>query len=589
MMFFVSTALAQKPSEHYAQLKKLPHINTDKNRLFVEQVLNQVQSKPYVIWQAPIYAYIAKLTTKQGNWTDGKRYLEQAISRLELVDNDNLMIDAFESISWVYFIRGNYVQAIFYLQKMSDYAHNSHHARGQIIALNRLALSYIELELFDLAIAPLQSALALARQTKDFDNEFLALLYLINARINLANIDPKDTLALILTAEKIPSKFNAGAGYLPRLKGIVNQQLDNYPLAEQWLKVAEDLANKNHDIRLLQMVSQSLSGLYMATDQALLARDYALTSLTYNNQMDHASARADIFYLLSKIYQQLGDDKNALKYSRGYAEYQHSASDKNIVSLLNAMAKRVETSKHQQKLTELENSLLNNKISRQIKEKQQQLYIFLIIVLVLVFCFFFGIFVNHHRMLKAQIDLSMKDELTGAFCRSYLRTYLPAAQSRFEREQDKELSIGALIIDCDDFKFINDTFGRAGGDKALIAIVDNISSHIREHDVLLRWGGDEFVLICESVSEIQMRELANRIIRSISDMHIVYEEATLTVTVSAGYALHEKTEDFNFDSLIKAADEFLLVAKKSGKNNCLGDDFTSISMGAWADIEIKKW
>lgn len=186
-------------------------------------------------------------------------------------------------------------------------------------------------------------------------------------------------------------------------------------------------------------------------------------------------------------------------------------------------------------------------------------------------------------MLKAQIVLSMKDELTGIFCRGYLKNYLPVVQSRFERETDISLTLGVLIIDCDDFKFINDTFGHAGGDKVLKAMVNNISTQIREHDLLLRWEGDEFVLICESVSQRQMCELANRIIASIGDMLIEYEHATLSVTVSAGYALHDRAESFNFDGLIKAADEFLLAKKKSRKNSYLGDDISATNLDNYAN------
>lgn len=195
----------------------------------------------------------------------------------------------------------------------------------------------------------------------------------------------------------------------------------------------------------------------------------------------------------------------------------------------------------------------------------------IIAILVVILCIVVVLFIVHHSRLKAQIMLSMKDELTGVFCRNYLTMHLPALRSRFERELNPELSLGALIIDCDDFKFINDTFGHAGGDKALKAIVNTISSQIREHDLLLRWGGDEFVLLCESVSQIQMCELAQRIISSINDMFIEYERATLSVTVSVGYALHDKTKAFNLDNLVNKADEYLLATKKSGKNSFLGN------------------
>lgn len=583
LLFFMPLeANATEPLENYQKLKHLQHLNTDKNRDFISQLLLKTQQENYKFLHAPIYAYIAKLKTSDGNWLEGKHYLDIAISALATTKDDELQIESLENISWIFFIRGNYSEAIFYVQKMADLAFESANQRGQIVALNRLALSYIELDLFELAVEPLEVALELARKIKNYDSEFLATLYLINTRIRLAGFDPQETLVLTLIAERIPSKFNSDDGYLPRLKGVVSQQLGDYVAAEKWLTLALEKATEKHDVRLLQMVSQSLSEFYLSTNKPWLALDYAIASLDYNNQLQHLNGQAALHYLLSKIYQQLGDEASSLEYLRAYAQFQHSASEKNTVGLLTAMDKRIESIKRKQKLAEQENSLLANKVTAQVSENEQQFFIFTILGLMLLFCFFIIVFVIHHRMLKAQIALSMKDELTGAYCRNYLKGYLPAVKSRFERNYGDDLSLGALIIDCDDFKFINDTFGHAGGDKALKEIVATLSKHIREHDLLLRWGGDEFVIVCESVNQLQMRELAKRITVSVSDMEIAYGDITLTVTVSVGYALHNKADSFNFDGLIKAADEYLLATKKSGKNSCLGENFNDMSIDSFS-------
>ncbi|WP_158089063.1 tetratricopeptide repeat-containing diguanylate cyclase [Cognaticolwellia mytili] len=583
MLTFPAYSYASTPLENYQALKNLQHLNTEKNRDLVNQLMIEASNEEYQFLQAPIYAYIARLKTNDGNWLEGKHYLDKAVSTISTIKNNDLLIDALESISWIFFIRGDYSEAILYVQKMAEHAYETANQRGQIVALNRLALSYIELDLYELAIEPLELALKLARKTKNYDSEFLATLYLISARINLDDVDPNETLALTLVAERIPSKFNSDDGYLPRLKGVVNEQLGNFDVAEKWFKLSESRAKSSHDVRLLQIVSLSLSELYLKTNQLWIALDYAITSLEYNSQLQHANTQATLHYLLSNIYQQLGDDKNSLKFLRAYADYQNAASDKGTVSLISTMDKRIENIKRQQKLAQLENSLLSSKVTSQKNKNKQQVFIFIIIALALFFCFFIIVFFVHHRMLKTQIVSSMKDELTGVFCRSYLKNYLPAVKSRFERETNQELSLGAVIIDCDDFKFINDTFGHAGGDKALKAIVNTIKTQIRKNDLLLRWGGDEFVLICESVSQVQIQELAKRITRSISDLLIEYDETTLTVTISAGFALHDKTEDFNFDGLIKAADEFLLATKKRGKNSYLGDNFTELSQDNYSN------
>lgn len=569
----------EKAFAQYGALKELQNINTNANRRFVKSLLSEVSEPRYNNLQAPIYAYIARLKVNDGNWHDGKNYLEVAIARLDLVEDNTLLFESLENISWIYFIRGNYSDAILYVQKMTELAYSTGDISGQITALNRLALSYIELEFFELAIEPLKKALVLARKNKDVDNEFLAVLYLINAQLNVDNVDAQETLALTLVAENIPSTLNNNDGYLARLKGLVNQKIGDHGKAEQWFTLAEKKAKISHDVRLLQMVSKNLSELYLANNKPLLALDYAIATLEYNNQMGHKNARAAIHYLLSDIYQQLNDDKNSLKYLRAYTEYQHSKNDKDTINIINTMDKRLDDIKRSQKMAELDNALLINKVMAQENENKQQFFIFIIIALLLIFCSFIVVFVIHHRMLKAQLILSMKDELTGIYCRNYLNDYLPAVQSRFERETNEDLSLGVLILDCDDFKFINDTFGHAGGDKALKAIVDTINVQIREQDLLLRWGGDEFVVICESVTQTQMREFAKRIIASIGDMLIEYDEATLLVTISAGFALHDKAEAFDFYGLIKVADELLLATKKSGKNNYLGNQRNNLSTG----------
>lgn len=561
---------ASESLDVYAELKSIQNLNTDKNRLFIKILIADLAAGEHADFQAASYALIAKLETKAGYWQVGKHYLDLAITRLARVKKDHLYLDTLESISAVFLLRGEYFDTIEYVRKIADYAYETKNTHGEIVALNRLALSYIQLNLFQLAIKPLQTSLSLTRETNNYFYEFLSTMYLIYARINLPEFDPQETLDLIEVAEKIPSRLNNENGNLFRFKGLVQQQIGNFSAADKWLKLALTKARSDQDMRLLQVVNKDLAALYLAIDKPLLALDYAIKSLGQNNQMLQVKARADTHYLISNIYLQMGDDENSLKHLRAYADLQLVVNKTNTISLITTMEKRIDDIKTQQKKSALENSLLMNKVMAEEHKNKQQLFIFIITALALTFCFCIIVFFVRHRMLKAQVITSMKDGLTGLFCRSYLKIYLPAIQSRFERETNSELTLGALIIDCDDFKFINDTFGHAGGDKALKAIVNTISRQIREHDLLLRWGGDEFVLICESVSHSQMRELANRIIGSINELLIEYDAVRLSVTISAGYALHNKAENFNFDGLIKAADAFLLATKKSGKNNYLG-------------------
>lgn len=78
------------------------------------------------------------------------------------------------------------------------------------------------------------------------------------------------------------------------MKGVVNQQMGDFEAAEYWFKLAEDKAQASHDVRLLQIVSKNLSEFYFATNKPLLASNYAIANLHYNNQMAHTNTRASI-------------------------------------------------------------------------------------------------------------------------------------------------------------------------------------------------------------------------------------------------------------------------------------------------------
>lgn len=117
-----------------------------------------------------------------------------------------------------------------------------------------------------------------------------------------------------------------------------------------------------------------------------------------------------------------------------------------------------------------------------------------------------------------------RDALTRAYSRMYLDNFLP----------DLEHADGVAIIDVDKFKHINDTYGHPVGDEALRAIAGTILSCIRSSDTLIRYGGDEFLLIFSQISE----EVFRRRLRQISE---AVAEATLPEAIrQADYIMYQR-------------------------------------------------
>ncbi len=164
---------------------------------------------------------------------------------------------------------------------------------------------------------------------------------------------------------------------------------------------------------------------------------------------------------------------------------------------------------------------------------------------------------------KELIKLSNIDPLTGAFNRRYLYTVVQKIIYLAKREK-KNLCIA--MIDIDDFKDINDTFGHDIGDKVLIATVDEINYNIRQSDVLVRFGGEEFIIVFPSTDLKNALFVSEKIRKAIENYTLIKK---VKFTISIGVSEFDIIKDDDIEKSIKRADIALYKAKKSGKNKIL--------------------
>ena len=122
-----------------------------------------------------------------------------------------------------------------------------------------------------------------------------------------------------------------------------------------------------------------------------------------------------------------------------------------------------------------------------------------------------------------------------------------------------------LMIDVDRFKSINDTYGHEVGDKVLRQVVSTVSANIRESDQLIRWGGDEFILICQSVDSYGREKVADKILNCVRDIEFMVEGQMIPITVSIGCS-NFRTEDKDILEIISRADVALYRSKEQGRD-----------------------
>ncbi|MEZ3500273.1 GGDEF domain-containing protein [Pantoea sp. KPR_PJ] len=165
-------------------------------------------------------------------------------------------------------------------------------------------------------------------------------------------------------------------------------------------------------------------------------------------------------------------------------------------------------------------------------------------------------------------DLSMLDPLTGLYNRRGLKNRL---DNILENHAGSHF---VLLLDIDHFKAYNDNYGHAMGDQALARVSVAIRDAVRSRDVVVRYGGEEFLVLMTNVNASIAMKLAERIRQYVVDLEIPHrfnEKVSTHVTISAGIA---PIFDDEFDQAVANADRALYVAKNQGRNTIL----------AWEDL-----
>jgi len=175
---------------------------------------------------------------------------------------------------------------------------------------------------------------------------------------------------------------------------------------------------------------------------------------------------------------------------------------------------------------------------------------------------------NHLKSAMEKIrQSSITDNLTGCYNRLYISENLDREVSRSFRYNR---SISLAMFDIDRFKSVNDTYGHQCGDRILVELVNRVISGTREKvDWLARYGGDEFLLVMPELGEKQAFQTSQRIRKFVEEMQIAWEGRVIPITVSIGLACFNPVEaamSVDAEMLVKAADEALYKAKKTGRN-----------------------
>jgi diguanylate cyclase (GGDEF)-like protein len=166
------------------------------------------------------------------------------------------------------------------------------------------------------------------------------------------------------------------------------------------------------------------------------------------------------------------------------------------------------------------------------------------------------------------------DELTNIFNRRMWMEYAEHTLKTAKRYKD---SLSLIMIDIDDFKTVNDTWGHQKGDKVLQVVASILKENSRESDIVGRYGGEEFVVLCPRTHLDNAVEVAERLRKSIEEASYGIPRR-VTATFGVAEAAPEDIEGLNLDAILFKADKALYAGKKREGKNCVV---------TWNEIENK--
>lgn len=197
------------------------------------------------------------------------------------------------------------------------------------------------------------------------------------------------------------------------------------------------------------------------------------------------------------------------------------------------------------------------------------------------------IFMLYRKANKANLELkevntkleffAVRDPLTGLYNR---RSFVDMMRNRVvvaeaDRRQDGADNPDCMILmDIDEFKHINDTYGHAIGDAVLTEVARRLKSSVRDTDMVLRWGGEEFLIFSPKANTAQITRLVERVLRAIGESRFHIGEFDVPVTVTAGFislpfsGISEEVCDW--EKTLQIADMALFLGKAHGRNRAYG-------------------
>gem|GEM_PF-200514 len=509
-----------------------------------------------------------------------------------------------------YAAQGNFPAALVKLQNAVDMARQVNDDPVILVgALNELVGLYTQMKDYDKASSALEELLTETEKLRSPGR--MAVAKITEYGLAIDSGQPKRALRALLQSLDLERKLGA-----ERMMGVTLVNLSDSYLKEHDYPRAAQYANES--LRSTQLTNDksteatarvNLGQAYLGMGRTAEGKkQYEAGMARYeqeNNKPDLQSALREYGEALERV----GDLGGAVSAYHRERALSNELFEKQRRQAVLELQEKYETEKKQRQIQLLsqENQVKGAEIDN--RRLQQRVWWLLALVFALA-SMVVGLLYRKVRHANAQLEVknlelkaqSTLDPLTSLynrrhfqdFMRDCLHTGLPVLDKRTLHGDD---IVGALfLLDVDHFKHINDRHGHAAGDAVLRMIAENLRVVLRETDMIVRWGGEEFLAFLPALPRHGVDEVARRILAGISSQVIRYQDQEISVNVSVGFSpfpLAPAGAPLPWERAVNLVDMALYLAKAHGRNRAYGvrgfNNFQHTSMeqieqdleGAW--------
>ncbi|WP_395401996.1 diguanylate cyclase [Pseudoduganella sp. UC29_106] len=478
--------------------------------------------------------------------------------------------------------QGNYPVA---LQKMQHAVDLAHQVKDDLVplasALNSLTLLYTQMKEYDKGWEVLAENIAVSERLQSPGR--LAMAKSTEYGLAIDSNQPRRAMAALLKGLDLARKLGARSMIASTLVNLSDISLKEHDFARalRYGNEAIAAAREINDLSTEATAYVNIGQAHMGLGRLAEGRKNFELGMAY---FEKAGDKPELQILLTEFGMSLersGDYAGAIAAYHRERKLSNEIFESQRKKAMWELQEKYDTEKKKRQIEMLSHENQSKSAEIANRRLQQRVWWLLAVVFALA-AVIVGLLYRKVRHANAQLkvkNLELKqqsalDPLTALYNRRHFQEFMRSHNCAERRAAPGEDLVGALfLLDVDHFKHINDTFGHAAGDMVLKMIADNLRVALRETDMIVRWGGEEFLAFLPAIPRAGVDEIARRVLTSISSQPIEYQGSMIHVNVSIGFAPFPQIPGgtpLQWERAVNLVDMALYLAKAHGRNRAYG-------------------